>query len=169
MDLNDVYRRVHFRKWQQEGVWEQIPDSLVVDERVQQARVASPSLVIFDSQSVKKMHFISLDSGIDGGKNVKGLKRHLAVDTLGLPWALTVTAANISDTAAGCELIDQLRGKVPRLAKITADHGYKPTFSNYGNQQGWLVEIVQRPESSQGFIQEKNRWPVERSFALAEF
>lgn len=56
------------------------------------------------SQSVNKEVVVSLETGIDGAK------RHLAVDTLALPWAVLVTAANVSDPQAGCELVDRLHG-----------------------------------------------------------
>jgi putative transposase len=160
----------YFRKWKLSGVWEQLLDTLTVLERKRQAREETPSLLAVDSQSVKTVAFVSLETGIDGGKWVNGRKRHLAVDTLGLPWAVLVTAANVSDTAAGCGLVDRLRGKVPRLEKIAADHGYRTTFTEHVQLHfGWQVEIRQKPESAKGFVPEKNRWPVERSFGWLNF
>ncbi len=160
----------YFRQWQRTGLWEQILDALVVKERKRQTREESPSLLAVDSQSVKTVNFISLDTGIDGAKKLNGRKRHLAVDTLGLPWATMVTAASVSDTAAGCQLVDQLKGKVPRLKKIAADHGYKAGFIDHVSIHcGWEVEIAQRPESARGFVPQKNRWPVERSFGWLNF
>jgi len=160
----------YFRKWKLTGVWEQLLDTLTIVERKQQSRQETPSLLAVDSQSVKTVAFVSLDTGIDGGKWVNGRKRHLAVDTLGFPWVIVVTAANISDTEAGCQLVDRLRGKVPRLKKIAADHGYRTTFIDYvGNTYGWPVEIKQKPESAKGFVPEKNRWMVERSFGWLNF
>ena len=92
------------------------------------------------------------------------------VDKLGLPLAIKVTAANISDNEAGIAALEQLKGKVPRLNKIAADAGYKEKFISHVEQiYGWEVEIVQKPESSQGFVPEKNRWQVERSFSWFNF
>jgi transposase len=92
------------------------------------------------------------------------------VDTPGLPWATLVTSAGVSDSAAGCKLSDRLKGKVPRLEKIAADHGYKASFTDYVNTSyQWQVEIAQRPESTRGFVPQKNRWPVERSFGWLNF
>ncbi len=165
----------YFRKWQKTGVWEQLQDELVIKERKRQQREETPSLLAFDSQTTKIVNFISLDTGIDGGKKVNGRKRHLAVDTLGLPLAVHITAGNISDNQGGMELIKKLKGKVPRMKKIVADHGYKETFINYVEAMtSWKVEpgrraIVQRPESSKGFIPEKNRWPVERTLGWLNF
>lgn len=160
----------YFRKWQRTGIWEQLQDELVIMERKRQQREETPSLLTFDSQSTKIVNFICLDTGIDGGKKVNGRKRHLAVDTLGLPWAIHVSAANVSDNKGGCALVDKLIGKVPRMKKLVTDHGYKDTFVEYVEAcTTWEVEIVQRPESAQGFVPEKNRWPVERTFGWLNF
>jgi putative transposase len=160
----------YFRKWKLSGMWEQLLDTLTLLERKQQKRKETPSLLAVDSQSVKTVAFVCLDIGIDGGKWINGRKRHLAVDTLGFPWAIVVTAANVSDTEAGCQLMDRLHGKVPRLKKIAADHGYRTTYINHvENNYGWQVEIKQKPESVRGFVPEKNRWMVERSFGWLNF
>ena len=80
-------------------------------ERKRQGREATPSLLAIDSQSVKKMLFISEDTGIDGGKNVNGRKRTILVDSLGLPLSIKVTAANISDNQGSILAVDLLKGK----------------------------------------------------------
>jgi putative transposase len=113
---------------------------------------------------------VSEETGIDGGKKINGRKRTILVDKLGLPLAIKVTAANISDNQSGILAIDLLRGKVSRLKKIAADNGYKNTFCQYvEDTYKWEVEIAQKPESSKGFIPEKNRWQVERSFGWLNF
>ena len=166
------YYRAAFRFTQLKvrGVWEEILDSLVVLERKRQGKEDSPSLLAIDSQSVKKMQFIKEETGIDGGKNVNGRKRTILVDTLGLPFSIKVTAANISDNQAGILAVNLLKGKVPRLQKVTADMGYKNTFQEYIElNYRWEVEIAQKPESTKGFIPQKNRWQVERSFGWLNF
>jgi putative transposase len=160
----------HFTQLKVRGVWEEILDSLVVLERKRQGKEDSPSLLAIDSQSVKKMQFIKEETGIDGGKNVNGRKRTILVDTLGLPFSIKVTAANISDNQAGILAVNLLKGKVPRLQKVTADMGYKNTFQEYIElNYRWEVEIAQKPESTKGFIPQKNRWQVERSFGWLNF
>lgn len=159
----------HFRQFKIRGIWEELLDSLVVKERVRQKREETPSLLAIDSQSVKIMQFIEEETGIDGNKRINGRKRSMAVDRLGLPWSLAVTAANTSDNEAGRLVVDCLKGKVPRLKVITADHGYKVSFVEYVKDMGWQVEIAQKPESGQGFVPEKNRWMVERSFGWLNF
>lgn len=112
-------------------MYEQILDALVIEERKRQGREESPILLSIDSQSVKTVQFISEDTGIDGGKKINGRKRTILVDKLGLPLAIKVTAANISDNQAGILATNLLKGKVNRLTKIAADNGYKNTFCQY--------------------------------------
>jgi putative transposase len=159
----------HFRQFKLRGIWEELLDSLIIQERKRQERLETPSLLAIDSQSVKIMQFIEEETGVDGNKRINGRKRSLAVDTLGLPWALAVTAANTSDNEAGRLVVDRLKGKVPRLKVLAADHGYKVSFVEYVQEKGWRVEIAQKPESTRGFVPEKNRWPVERSFGWLNF
>jgi len=133
----------HFTQFKVRGVWEEILDSLVVMERKRQEKEASPSLLAIDSQSVKKVQFVHQETGIDGGKNVNGRKRTILVDSQGLPLAIKVTGANISDNQAGILAVDLLKGKVPRLQKITADMGYKNTFTAYvSGTYGWEIDIA---------------------------
>ena len=133
----------HFRQFKLRGVWEELLDSLAVKERKRQHREETPSLLAIDSQSVKIMQFISLDTGIDGNKCINGRKRSVAVDRLGIPWSLAVTSANTSDNEAGRRVVDRLKGKVPRLEVIAADHGYKVSFIEHVEQEhGWRVEIA---------------------------
>lgn len=118
------------------------------------------------------MQFIDQETGIDGNKGISRRKRSIAsiaVDRLGLPWSLAVTAANTSDNEAGRLVVDCLKGKVPRLKVLAADHSYKVSFVEYVATRGWQVEIVQKPESSRGFVPEKNRWMVEGGFGWLTF
>lgn len=160
----------HFRQWRKTGVIEELLNFLAIRAREEAGRDAYPSVLAIDSQSVKVVQFTSQDKGIDGGKFINGRKRHLAVDCLGIPWALSVTAGNISDGAAGDEMMRQLRGKSERLVKIKADKGYKEGFvERVKEAYGWDVEIVQKPESAKGFVPAGGRWVVERSFGWLNF
>ena len=160
----------HFRKLKKNGVWEEILDSLSVDRRLQAGKEASPSLLAIDSQSVKTVQFVSEATGIDGNKKINGRKRTILVDKLGLPFAIKVTAANVSDNEAGLLALEMLKGKVPRLEKIAADAGYKGHFTvEAARLYGCQVEIAQKPESQKGFVPEKNRWQVERSLSWLNF
>ena len=160
----------HFTQFKERGIWENILNTVVENERKRQGKLDTPSLVAIDSQSVKKIQFTHEETGIDGGKNVNGRKRTIIVDSLGLPWSIKVTAANISDNQAGILAVDLLAGKVPRLKKITADSGYKVAFKEYvETNYAWKVEVMQKPESTIGFIPQKGRWQVERSFGWLNF
>ena len=160
----------HFSQFKERGIWENILNNVVENERTRQGKQDTPSLLAIDSQSVKKVQFTHEETGIDGGKNVNGRKRTLLVDSLGLPWSIKVTAANISDNQAGVLAVDLLAGKVPRLKKITADSGYKVAFKEHvETNYAWEVEVMQKPESTTGFIPQKGRWQVERSFGWLNF
>ena len=76
-------------------IWAKILLKLVENECNNNGRFKQPSRIAIDSQSVKQSSFITKDIGVDGGKKVKGRKRHIAVDSLGLPVGISVTAANV--------------------------------------------------------------------------
>jgi putative transposase len=154
----------YFYKWQHNGVWQQLREMLVKKERERQGRETQPSRVAIDSQSVKQCGCFSGQVGVDGNKKIDGRKRHLAVDSLGLPWAIYVGAANEADAIAGLELLPQLKS-CRRLSLICADAAYRGDFEMYARYYGWKVDISQKPPSRQGFIPQKGRWQVERSFA----
>ena len=159
----------YFRKWQKDGTWSTLLAYLVRKERLRQEREATASRTAIDSQSVKIGTLISIETGIDGNKNINGRKRHLAVDSLGLPLALHVSAANIHDTTAGIELLWQLEQASDRLELICADKAYRGYFSTCAGYYKWKVEISQKPPSQKGFVPKSGRWQVERSFAWFNF
>lgn len=159
----------YFRKWQKDGTWSMILTHVVQLERLRQGRNATPSRISVDSQSVKIGSLISKDTGFDGNKLINGRKRHVAVDTLGLPIAIYVSAANIHDTEAGIELLWQIDQVSDRLETICADKAYRGKFSECAEYYDWKVEIAQKPESQKGFVPQTSRWQVERSFGWFNF
>ncbi len=98
----------YYRKWMIYGLLEQLLYTLNQQVRVEQGRKAEPSVVIVDSQSVKTPAFTGEEVGFDGGKNVKGRKRHLATDTQGNVMAAGVTAASVHDKAGARTLQDDI-------------------------------------------------------------
>lgn len=89
----------YFRKWKSEGVFEELMHHLRDVVRKSYGKAVSPSVGLIDSRSVRTSHHIdSSEYGVDGGKKVKGRKEHIIVDTLGLPMAANVHAANIHDS-----------------------------------------------------------------------
>ena len=160
----------HFRQWKKRGIIEEALTFLAVRERKRAGSQALPSVGAMDSQSAKIVQFTTEEKGIDGNKKVNGRKRHLAVEGLGIPWAVHVTAANVADTTAGYELAAKLQGKSSRLSTLKADNGYNDTFvEDIQRQYGWRVEIVQKPESIKGFVPQGGRWVVERSYGWLNF
>ena len=133
-------------------------------ERV--GRNPQPSAAIMDAQSVKPVEESAGICGFDGYKRVKGRKRHLLVDTLGLPITADVTPADVSDPVGACRLLAGLAPLVPRLAKIWADQAYQgQELAAWGKAEGgWELEIVERRPGTRGFTVQPRRWVVERTF-----
>jgi putative transposase len=136
-------------------------------ERERVGRDADPSAAVMDAQSVKTVEESAGISGYDGGKQVKGRKRHLLVDTLGLPIAIYVTPADLSDPAGARKLLAGLKFRVPRLQKIWADAAYRGKDLTDWCQQhgGWALEIVERQPGTRGFQVQPRRWVVKCCFA----
>jgi transposase len=159
----------YFRKWTKKGVFNEIMTHLVQKERVRQGRAAEATASAIDSQSVKKVGLIHLDTGIDGNKKVNGRKRNIVVDTLGLPIAIFVCAANIQDGIAGIELLPLIDQTTKQLKLIRADKAYRNDFTAAAQWCGYTVEVAQKPPTEKGFVPQSGRWQVERSFAWENF
>lgn len=169
------YRSVfyHFSKLSREGTVERINEALNREEReAVHGREASPSLVLIDAQSVRLDPRIGANRGIDGGKWVNGRKRTIVTDTLGRIWRVEVAAGNVHDGVAGLEVLEpDLTGQMERVEKILGDHAYDGRFSDglAWVDPGVSFEVSQRPAGVRGFVVEKRRWVVERSFAWLTF
>ena len=160
----------YFRKWTKDSTITLIMNTLASKERRRQNRQGRPSLLIVDSQSIKLAPFIWESRGVDGHKKVNGRKRHILTDTLGLPWAIHVGPANQHDGEAGLELLPKMEGLgLERLATIRADSAYGGTFKDASQWYGWETDTTQRPSEGRGFVPEKNRWQVERTFGWLNF
>jgi len=104
--------------------------------------------------------------GYDAGKKIKGRKRHLVVDTLGLVLAVVVHAANIQDRDGAKLVLAKLLGRFSRLKLIWADGGYAGQLIEWARQLGrWVLEIVKRSDDVSSFVVLPKRWIVERTFA----
>lgn len=106
-------------------------------------RKSEPSYGIIDSQSVKTM-YASEERGFDGGKKIKGRKRHTVTDTMGNLLMVKVHAANIHDTVAGEAVLKAALARYPSIKGCAADAGYRKTFVNALKSIGIPVDIIEK-------------------------
>lgn len=161
----------YFRRWSKSGLWDELLRMLVKKERIRQNRAEYPSRIAVDSQSVKISCLIDQHTyGIDGAKKVNGRKRHIAVDSLGLLLGIYISPANVHDSEAGLDLLWELEPWTDQMNLIVGDTAYGGEFRKmvttaYQSE----VDTSKRPSSQRGFIPQKGRWQVERSFGWLNF
>jgi putative transposase len=159
----------YFAQWRDEGTWAKIVGQLRTRVRVQAGRAPTPSAACIDSQSVKTTEVGGQERGYDGGKKIKGRKRHVLVDTIGLVLVVLITSAALDDGAAAVKLLAQISAEeFPRLTVIFGDSKYH-NHDLYAwltqHRPGWRLEVKKRPEGTSGFTPLPNRWVVERTNA----
>lgn len=160
----------HYRKWKLDGRFARLNQHLNELERYCDDRQDKPSATCIDSQSVKVSSFISQQVGVDGHKKIKGRKRHIVTDTLGLIIGVIVSAAHAHDGTVGIQVFGSIKTSLERVSKVFADGSYKGSFEEFVEQLIQAeVEISSRPPGTPGFVPVKIRWVVERTFGWFNF
>lgn len=155
----------YFRNWSIRGLWREINNYLRRKIRKSVGKNSQASAAIIDSQSVKTTSVAGEERGFDGGKKIKGRKRHILVDTLGLLMTVIVHSAGIQDRDGGLLVLDKMRGLFSRLKIIWADGGYRGLLVEIAKHCfGRKIDIVLRNDDGKGFKVVRKRWIVERTF-----
>lgn len=137
---------------------------MVTIHRNGELRKDKTSFGIVDAQSVQNADTAE-ESGYDAGKKVSGIKRHIVVDTQGLPHAILVTTANVTDRNGAIEMISLNLENLSCVEIFLVDGGYSGMAfaSAIKRLCGAKVEVVKRDELHK-FVVLPKRWVVERTF-----
>jgi len=175
----------YFRRWQREGIWDQVLRALRMQVRRKQDRDQEPSAAIIDSQSIKTSAVRGPEKGYDMGKKIWGRKRHMLVDTQGNVLAVKVLGADSSDQEGGRALLEPLKELLPRMKLVWGDSHYGGTFRIWAKiTLGWTIQTIKAltvPKRGllvsegeevdwdklfpKGFRPQPRRWVVERTFS----
>ena len=169
--------RKYFRQWserpnpRQPSILEQVLKKSVAAVRQSNGRKERTTFCIVlyrGSQGVKNTDSAE-NKGYDAGKKVSGIKRRIAVDTQGLPHAIHVTTANVTDRAGALAMFDHHQADLSQVQKALVDGGYtgKPFAEAVRRLLSATVQVVRRDELHT-FVVLPKRWVVERSFGWLE-
>jgi len=177
-----------FRRWSAQGRFEQMHDRLRAQWREREQRADEPTAAVLDAQSTRGSPQGG-DNGFDAGKKVKGRKRHLVVDTLGLLLAVSVTAASVQDRHGAHPVMASTVAKYPGIETVFVDNGYAGCCAQKMSLDHDIqVQVVRHPANRnvgrwahagqpdlftveadpKGFVVLAKRWVVERTHAWVE-
>jgi transposase len=157
----------YFVRWHDEGTVTRVHDALRAQVRRAEGRSEEPSAGLIDSQSVRTADTVpAATRGFDAGKKVKGRKRFLVTDTLGLLLAVHVMTASIQDRDGAKRPLLWARLDHPSVRKVWADQGFTGRLVDWTAQiLGRELEIVRKDPGQRGFRVQPKRWAIERTFS----
>jgi putative transposase len=163
---NTIY--TYFSRWRRTGVWARLMAALRRLERQRQGRPPEPSAGSIDSQSIRTATQ-GTAVGFDGTKKIKGRKRHVLVDTLGLILAVVVTSASADDRVGLMILVENYWATgLKRLRRLWVDGGYRAEWLRqwvWSIKQTHKIALTVVDRRGPGFQVLPRRWTVERTFA----
>jgi putative transposase len=166
-----------FRRWRLDGTLRRAHEVLRTLVRQRAGRAPEPTAAVIDSQSTKTTGVGGPARGYDGGKRVKGRKRHVLVDVMGLMLAVCVHAADVQDRQGARQLAAAAPTALRTVQVVWADQGYTGAFAEWLREtHGARVEVVRHParqarrygyegRPKHTFQVLPRRWVVERTFA----
>ncbi len=155
----------YFSVWKKSEIFEMLHEFLVEKVRLKQGKKEEPTAGIIDAQSVKNTLVSSQSKGFDAGKKIKGIKRHIIVDTLGLVLAVVIQSATVQDRDGAADVVSKMLESWKKIIKLFADAGYRGQLIKAIKTTFKIdLEIIKRNQLHTFKILPK-RWIVERTFA----